>query len=154
MTNIYDIVKEIKSFLRENPIVNTVTFGDISQVDLNKTTVFPLTHFFLGNTAITNNTIQITISMMFLDVVDYSKDFNSDDFGDRQDDSNLIDVYNTQLQVANDLVSHLKRGDLYAQGYQLIGDPVCEPFKDKFENELAGWGVDINIEVANNLSVC
>ena len=48
--------------------------------------------------------------------------------------------------------------DTYAraveQGYQLIGDPVCEPFKDKFENELAGWGVDINIEVANNLSVC
>lgn len=154
MTSIYDIITEIKSFLRENPTVNTATFGDITQVDLNKTTIFPLTHFLLGNSTITNNTIQITISMMFLDVVDYSKDFNSTDEGDRQDDSNLIDVYNTQLQVANDLISHLKRGDLYVQGYQLIGDPVCEPFKDKFENELAGWGVDLNIEVANNLSVC
>lgn len=154
MTSIYDIITEIKSFLRENPTVNTATFGDISQVDLNKTTIFPLTHFLLGNSTITNNTIQITISMMFLDVVDYSKDFNSTDEGNREDDSNLIDVYNTQLQVANDLISHLKRGDLYVQGYQLIGDPVCEPFKDKFENELAGWGVDLNIEVANNLSVC
>ena len=111
MTNIYDIISEIKSFLRNNPIVNNVTFGDISQVDLNKTTMFPLSHFVLGNSTITNNTIRVSINMLFLDVVDYSKDFNSTDEGDRQDDSNLIDVYNTQLQIANELISHLKRGD-------------------------------------------
>lgn len=154
MTNIYDIVKEIKSFLRDSPIVNTVTFGDITQVDLNKTTIFPLTHFFLGNSTITSSTIQITVSMMFLDIVDYSKEFNSNDFGDREDNSNLLDVYNTQLQVANELVSSLKRGDLYAQGFQIVGDPICEPFKDKFENELAGWGVDITIEVYNSSPIC
>lgn len=154
MTNIYDIITEIKTFLRNNPIVNNVTFGDISQVDLNKTTMFPLSHFVLGNSTITNNTIRVSINMLFLDVVDYSKDFNSTDEGGRQDDSNLIDVYNTQLQIANELISHLKRGDLYTQGFQIIGDPICEPFKDRFENELAGWGVDLTIEVANNLSVC
>jgi len=154
MTNIYDIIKEIKSFLRENPVVNTVTFGDITQVDLNKTTIFPLSHFLLGNTTITENTIQITLSMLFLDVVDYSKDFNDNDFGDRQDDSNLIDVYNTQLQIANELISHLKRGDLFRDKFQLVGNPICEPFKDRFESELAGWGLDLVIEVPNNISVC
>lgn len=154
MTNIYDLITEIKSFLRANPIVNTVTFGDISEVDLNKTTIFPLTHFMLGNTTVTNNTLQITISILFLDIVDYTKNFNSTDAGDRQDDTNIVDVYNTQLQVANDLISHLKRGDLYREAYQLIGNPVCEPFRDRFENELAGWAVDLNIEVPNNFSVC
>jgi hypothetical protein len=154
MTNVYDLITEIKSFLRANPIVNTVTFGDISEVDLNKTTIFPLTHFVLGNTTITNNTLQITISVMVLDIVDYTKGFNSTDAGDRQDDTNIVDVYNTQLQIANDLISHLKRGDLYRQEYQLIGNPVCEPFRDRFENELAGWAVDLNIEVPNNFSVC
>lgn len=154
MTNVYDLVTKIKGFLRANPIVNTVTFGDISDVDLNKTTIFPLTHFVLGNTTITNNTIRITISVMFLDIVDYTKDFNDNDFGDREDDTNIVDVYNTQLQIANDLISHLKRGDLYRDGYQLIGDPICEPFRDRFENELAGWAVDLSIEVPNNFSVC
>ena len=133
MTTIYDIISEIKTFLRANPIVNYVTFGDISQVDLNKTTVFPLSHFLLANTVITDNTLRVTISMLFLDIVDYTKEFNSNDQGDRQDDSNLIDVYNTQLQIANELISHLKRGDLFRDKFQLVGDPVCEPFKDRFE---------------------
>jgi hypothetical protein len=154
MTNVYDLITEIKSFLRANPIVNTVTFGDLSEVDLNKTTIYPLTHFMLGNTTVTNNTLQITISVLFLDIVDYTKNFNSTDAGDRQDDTNIVDIYNTQLQIANDLISHLKRGDLYREAYQLIGNPVCEPFRDRFENELAGWAVDLNIEVPNNFSVC
>lgn len=154
MTSIYDIISSIKSFLRENPIVNYVTYGDITQVDLNKTTMFPLTHFFVRNTTITEHAMRVTVSLLFLDIVDYTKDFNSNDLGDRQDASNLIDVYNTQLQIANALVQDLRRGDLYRDKYQLVGDPICEPFKDRFENELAGWSMDITIDIPNNISVC
>jgi uncharacterized protein with ATP-grasp and redox domains len=46
MTTVYDIISEIKTFLRDHPIVNEVTFGDITEVNLNKTTMFPLVHFF------------------------------------------------------------------------------------------------------------
>lgn len=154
MTNVYDVIKTIKDFLRGHPIVNTVTFGDITQVNLNKTDMFPLSHFILGNTQLTEHTVRMTISFLFLDIVDYSKDYNDNDSGYRGDDSNLVDVYNTQLQVANSLISDLRRGDLYRDEYQLVGEPICEPFKDRFENELAGWSVDITIDIRNNISVC
>jgi len=154
MTSIYDIIEQIKTFLRAHPIVNYVTYGDITQVDLNKTTMFPLTHFFVRNTTITEHAMRVTVSLLFLDIVDYTKDFNSDDLGDRQDASNLIDVYNTQLQIANALVQDLRRGDLYREKYQLVGDPLCEPFKDRFENELAGWSMELTIDIPNNISVC
>lgn len=154
MTSIYDIIEQIKGFLRAHPIVNYVTYGDITQVDLNKTTIFPLTHFFVRNTTITEHAMRVTVSLLFLDIVDYTKDFNSNDLGDRQDASNLIDVYNTQLQIANALVQDLRRGDLYRDKFQLVSDPVCEPFKDRFENELAGWSMDIVIDIPNNISVC
>lgn len=154
MTSIYDIITNIKSFLRENPIVNYVTYGDITQVDLNKTTMFPLAHFFVRNTTITEHAMRVTVSLLFLDIVDYTKDFNADDLGDRQDASNLIDVYNTQLQIANALVQDLRRGDLYRDKSQLVGDPLCEPFKDRFENELAGWSMEVTIDIPNNISVC
>lgn len=154
MTSIYDIIEQIKTFLRAHPIVNYVTYGDITQVDLNKTTMFPLTHFFVRNTTITEHAMRVTVSLLFLDIVDYTKDFNENDLGDRQDASNLIDVYNTQLQIANALVQDLRRGDLYRDKYQLVGDPLCEPFKDRFENELAGWSMDIVIDIPNNISVC
>lgn len=155
MTSIYDIIDKVKSFLRENPIVNTVTYGDITEIDLNKTSIYPLTHFFINNVTLIDNAMQVSMSMLFVDVVDYTKEFNDNDEGNRGDSSNLIDVYNTQLQIANELVQHLKRGDLFRDRYQLEGDPVCEPFNDRFENELAGWTLDVTINIANDgISVC
>lgn len=154
MTNIYDVISTIKTFLRNHPIVNSVTFGDIFQVALDKTEMYPLTHFSLGESTITSNTVQVTLDFLFLDIVDYSKDKNNTDKGNREDASNLVDVYNTQLQIANALISELRRGDLYRTKFQLVGDPTCTPFKDRFENELAGWGVTITIDLPNNYSIC
>jgi hypothetical protein len=155
MTSIYDIINTIKSFLRANPMVNTVNFGDIADVDLNKTTIFPLTHFFITNVTFTDQVMQVSLSLLFTDIVNYSKGFNDNDFGDRQDDTSLIDVYNSQLQIANSLIQALKRGDLFRDRYQLQGEPICEPFQDRFENELAGWTVDLVINMPNDsYSVC
>jgi hypothetical protein len=154
MTGVYDIVSKIKTTLRAHPIVNTVTFGDISDIDLNKTTMFPLTHFLLQDTTILSNTIQMTVSLLFLDIVSHTNDFNEDDLGDRQTGDNLVDVYNTQLQIANELISELRRGDLFDDRFQLVGDPICSPFEDRFEHQLAGWSVDVTINIPNNISVC
>ena len=154
MTGIYDIIKTIKTHLREHPIVNTVTFGDITEIDLNKTTMFPLAHFLLQDTTILSNNIQITLSFLFIDITSKNNEFNSDDLGGRETTDNLVDVYNTQLQIANDLITELRRGDLYSDKYQLIGDPICTPFDDRFENQLAGWSVDLTIAIPNNISVC
>ena len=155
MTTIYDILNTIKTFLRNNPIVNTVTYGDITDIDLNKTTIYPLTHFFINNVTVLDQIMQVSISMLFTDIVDYTKNFNGDDFGGRGNDTNIIDVYNTQLQIANALIQDLKRGDLYRDRYQLEGNPVLEPFNDRFENELAGWTVDLVINIPNDgISVC
>ena len=154
MTGIYDIVNTVKTHLRNHPIVNTVTFGDITEIDLNKTTMFPLAHFLLQDTTVFSNNIQITLSLLFVDITSKNNDFNADDLGGRETSDNLVDVYNTQLQIANDLITELRRGDLYSDRYQLIGDPICTPFEDRFENQLAGWSVDLTIAIPNNISVC
>jgi hypothetical protein len=123
-------------------------------VALKKTEMYPLSHFSLGDTIVTSNTVRVSLDFLFLDIVNYDKDYDGTDKGGREDNSNLIDVYNTQLQIDNALISELRRGDLYRTKYQLVGDPVCNPFKDRYENELAGWGVTITIDLPNNLSIC
>jgi hypothetical protein len=70
MTTIYDIINTIKAFLRANPIVNTVTYGDIADIDLNKTTIYPLTHFFINNVTVADQVMQVSMSMLFCDIVD------------------------------------------------------------------------------------
>lgn len=152
MTQVYDLLDNLKDLLRENPNVFTVTFGDISEVDLNKTTMFPLSHVNISNVVFNNNVINFTIQLLCLDVVDYNKEIAVDDIFYGND--NLQDVYNTQLQVVADVVEAFKRGSLYSERLQLLANPSAEPFKDRFENELAGWGANFEVSLPNETSIC
>lgn len=154
MTTIYDIIDKIKTHLRAHPIVNTVTFGNVLEVDLSKTTIYPLSHMTLGNTTIEDQVFTVDLDFLFLDIMDYNKDYDDTDIDDRENSSNLMDIYNTQLQIANYLVSELRRGDLYSDKFQLVGNPTCVPFRDRFENELAGWSVSLQIQLPNTISIC
>ena len=147
MTQVYDILDKIKDKLRDNPRVFSVTFGDISEVDLNKTTMFPLSHLTITNVTFEGNIINFTIALLCLDIVDYNKEkYNGDSF---YGNNNIQDVYNTQLQVVNDIVQALRIGSLFDSNIQLVGEPSAIPFKDRYENELAGWGIEMNISMIN-----
>ena len=40
----FRIIEKIRNFLLDSPDVNTVTQGDITQIDINKQEMFPLCH--------------------------------------------------------------------------------------------------------------
>jgi len=47
------------------------------------------------------------------------------------------------------------RGDLFVDKYQISGTPSCEPFVERFDNQLAGWDMTVSITIANtDISVC
>ena len=152
MTQVYDILDKVRDRLRDNPNVFSVTFGDITEVDLNKTTIFPLSHLTITNVTFERSVINFTIRMLCLDIVDYNKEKYDDDmfYGN----TNLQDIYNTQLQVVNDVVQSVRRGSLFDSKIQIIGEPSATPFQDRYENELAGWGIEINLSMINDISIC
>ena len=152
MNQIYELLDRLKDKLRENPNVFTVTFGDLTEVDLNKTTIFPLSHFNITNVTYNNNVINFSIQFLAIDIVAYNKDAVSGDSFYGND--NLQDVYNTQLQVLSYAIEHFRRGDLFDNKLQLIGSTSAQPFKDRFENELAGWGATIEVAMPNEISIC
>ena len=86
-----------------------------------------------------------------MDIVDVSKDEVTDIF---VGNDNEQDVLNTQLAVQNKLFGLLRQGTLYNDNYQLVGDPSCEPFYDRFENELAGWSATFDIQIPNDINLC
>jgi len=152
MTQVYDILDKIKDRLRNNPNVFSVTFGDISEVDLNKTTMFPLSHLTITNVTFERSVINFTIALLCLDIVDYNKEkYDGDSF---YGNNNIQDVYNTQLQVVNDIGQSVRRGSLFDSKIQLTGEPSAIPFKDRYENELAGGGIEINVSMINDISIC
>ena len=152
MTQFYDILDKIKERLRLNPNVFSVTYGDITKVDLDKTTIFPLSHLNISNAIIGEHTVSFTLQLLCVDIVDYNKDSSSDD--EFYGNDNMQDILNTQLQVVNDVIAQLRRGTLFTDRLQVLGDVTVQPFMDRFENELAGWGADIVIEMPNDISIC
>ena len=151
MKGFYNVTEKIKETLIAEPFVNTVSFGSLDDIDLNKSTIFPLSHVIVNNTSVGSNTLTFNISVLAMDIVDVSKEEVTDLY---IGNDNEQDVLNTQLAVLNRLVTILKRGDAYTDKYQIEGNVNCEPFVDRFENKLAGWVATIDVVVQNDMTIC
>ena len=151
MTGFYNVTKKIKDALNAEPFVNTVSYGSLDDVDLNKQTIFPLSHIIVNNCNVVSNTMTFNISILAMDIVDESKDVVTDIF---VGNDNEQDVLNTQLEVLNRVVVLLQRGDLYTDLFQIEGTVGCEPFVDRFENKLAGWVATFDVLVKNDMTIC
>jgi len=147
----YQITQTIKTNLLTDENVNTVTTGDIFDIDLSKQTIFPLSHIIVNSVAIQEQVLNFNITIMCMDIVDESKEETTDIF---RGNNNEQDILNTQLAVANKLVGLLSKGTLYQDKYQLEGDASCEFFYERFENRMAGVACTFNVLIENDINVC
>jgi hypothetical protein len=146
----YLVLDKIKDQLLADPNVNKVTRGEIADIDLDKQTMYPLSHILINNTSFSDNIITFNISVISMDIVDSSKERASDLF---DGNDNEADVLNSQLLVQNRLYQELKRGTIYTDQYQIVGDPSCEPFTDRFANKVAGWAMTMDVITKNNVKL-
>ena len=147
----YLLTQAIKDALLGDINVNTVTEGDLFDIDLSKQSIFPLSHLIINTVTAQESVLRFNISILSMDIVDESKEATTDIF---IGNNNEQDVLNTQLAVLNKLVQVLRRGDLYSDKYQLTGDANLEPFVDRFENKVAGWTATFDIFVNNDIEIC
>jgi hypothetical protein len=139
---VYSIINKIKQALLQEPFVNTVTEGDIFSVDLAKRTLFPLSHIMINNATHQGNVIQFNITILLMDLLN------------QKDESNKLDVWNTQMQLGVRIMDRLNRGSLRDDFWELTGSPAFEPFTERFENDLAGWALTFDVLVKNDMTVC
>ena len=151
MNGYYYIINTLKDYIKNNGFTNTVTTGNIFDVDLAKQTIFPLVHIMVNNAVINENTMSFNVSILFMDIVDESKSEITDLW---LGNDNEEDILNTQLAVANRLISDMLRGDLYSSLVQTTAPVNCEPFVDRFENKLAGWTATFDVIVPNDMTIC
>ena len=149
----YLLTEAIKEQLLSDVNVNTVTTGDIYDIDLNKQSIFPLSHLIGNSATAEEQVLRINVSVLSMDLVQDSKrkPETPDIF---VGNDNEQDVLNTQLAVLNKLVQVLRKGDLYNDKYQLDGDATCEPFYERFENKMAGWTATFDVLVNNDITIC
>jgi hypothetical protein len=139
---VYEIIKKLKDAFIEEPFVNTVTDGDIFDVDLAKQTIFPLSHIIMNQATHQGNVISFNFSILLMDIIN------------QKQDSNKQDIWNTQMAVATRVLDRLNRGDLRDDFWELTGNPTYEFFTERFENDLAGVAITFDILVRNDMTIC
>lgn len=151
MKGFYDITEALRYHFESDAIVNSVTEGDIFEVDLNKQTIFPLVHVMINNASFETNVVRFNVSLIAMDIVDISKKATTDIF---RSNSNEQDVLNTQLEVLNRAYAMMLHGNLWDDGFVVDGNPTCEPFTERFENYLAGWTMTFDVLIPNEVTIC
>lgn len=149
--NYFDIIDKLKTHFDGDVLVNTVTQGNLFDIDLSKQTIFPLVHIIVNTASLEGNVVRYNISILAMDIVDITKDEDVNKF---DGNDNELYVLNTQLQVLTRCYELLLRGDLWTDKFQIDGNPTCEPFVDRFENKLAGWTMTTDILIPNSMTIC
>jgi len=147
----FQLTETIKTELLQDVNVNTCTIGDITDVNLNKQDIFPLSHIIINSVVDEEQVLKFNITILACDIVNQSKEFTVDRFKGNND---VQDILNTQLAVLNRLIQRLRMGTLYTDMYQLEGSPTLEPFYDRFENQLAGFSATMTVMIYNDIYIC
>ena len=106
----YQLTETIKEQLLADVNINTVSTGNISNVNLNKQDIFPLGHIMVNNVTAEEQVLRFNITVIAADIVDQSKDLTLDRF---VGNNNEQDILNTQLGVINKLIQVLRKGNLH-----------------------------------------
>tara|TARA_R110002050_G_scaffold165380_4_gene295785 strand:+ start:1212 stop:1667 length:456 start_codon:yes stop_codon:yes gene_type:complete len=141
----------LEQIIKAEPFNHTVTRGKISDVDLEKQTIFPLAHLMLNNGVITNNTVQLNITMLLMDLVDVSNEAVENIFNGN---SNINYIINTQLALGTRVMRVLQKASINRDDFEVEGDATFEDFDERFQNNLAGVAITFTVSVHDNMTYC
>jgi hypothetical protein len=147
---LYNIIDSLNEELSSNPFVNKVTVGRLTEIDLAKNTIFPLSHIMLNSIRHNENTLSFNLTLFNLDIVNISKEAELGVYGN----DNTMYILSNQLYVINRLLSRLKQSTIYKDGWELEGTPDSEVIDKEMENMLTGYQTDFTINVPNDIAKC
>ena len=151
MKSFYKVIDSIQTVVDAEPFNNTVTFGDISEIDLKKQNLFPLAHVMVNNMNIEQQHVSFNVTLFLMDLVDVSKEPDTTLF---LGNDNTQDVLNTQAALATRVIRVLQKSNLYKQDFEILGTANCEPFTERFDNALAGWAVTFDVNAKDEMTYC
>ena len=151
MKSFYNVIDSIQTVVSAEPFNNTVTFGDISEIDLKKQSMFPLAHVMVNNMNIEQQHVSFNVTLFLMDLVDISKEPDTTLF---LGNDNTQDVLNTQAALATRVIRVLQKSNLYKQDFEILGTANCEPFTERFDNALAGWAVTFDVNAKDEMTYC
>jgi hypothetical protein len=151
----YNILDYFKTIMKNHPSLNFVSQGDMFSIDTKEFPAYPLGNINISRADFLEKEIVYTCQLTIADKV---KDKNNESVGaanlqtipyEGTDDT--VDIHANTLSIINDLISFTRTG---VNAFDFSGNPSAQPFKDNFDNGLAGWVITFNLVVFNTADTC
>lgn len=146
-----ELLSYLKQLLESDPLINTVTKGKLSELDLNKMDIPPIAHIYVNGVDFGNGqTVTMDVELTIVSVVDVNKEINVDKFwgNDNEDD-----VLNDTLASLNRVYSTLLR-DFQEKDITAIQNATATEVTYK-KDLLIGWQLPFQVIMPNTtLNLC
>ena len=151
----YNILDYFKTIMKNHPSLNFVSQGDMFSIDTKEFPAYPLGNINISRADFLEKEIVYTCQLTIADKV---KDKNNESAGSAnlqtipyEGTDDTVDIHANTLSIVNDLISFTRTG---VNAFDFSGNPSAQPFKDNFDNGLAGWVVTFNLVVFNAADTC
>ncbi len=153
----YNILEYFRIIMKNHPSIARVTQGDNFDIDTDEFPRYPL-----GNVMVTNVRFQdkVTNYNVQLIVADKVKLKNNESIGTNNFDvvpfegtDDVVDIHSNTLAILNDLISFTRKSE-DAVAFTIDTEVNCVPFRDNFDNGLAGFVATFDVKVLNEGNAC
>lgn len=153
----YNILEYFRIIMKNHPSIARVTQGDNFDIDTDEFPRYPL-----GNVMVTNVRFQdkVTNYNVQLIVADKVKLKNNESVGTTNFDvvpfegtDDVVDIHSNTLAILNDLISFTRKSE-DAVAFTIDTEVNCVPFRDNFDNGLAGFVATFDVKVLNEGNAC
>ena len=152
-----NIIDDFNTIATNHFLINSFHSGMLDEVDINKKNQsdFPILYVEPGNTNIDKGVMPYPFTVFTMDLI-------------KEDLSNRDEVWDTMLQVMQDIISEFRQnlavqtsGSDSGKKFSYIPNEVvlnlpinAEPFTVRFANMLTGWNATFTMQVNNPNSLC
>jgi hypothetical protein len=158
-----NVVNTLKNIGINHKQIETVTTGDIFDINLEKMEKFALMHINPVNVTTGDFGLTYNFQIFIADLVSEKADWTNANIQSANNLSNEQEVLSECLQIAVDIISMLRHStmqseqgvdDINAPVYFAEGQQTLEPFTERFDNLLTGWVFSLDVLVANDFQSC
>jgi len=133
-------LSEITTWLNGNGEINSTSFGDINELDLDKATNFPIAHIIPLGFSSGENLVAYNYQILFLD--------------NKHTQDEVIDVLDRMATAAQQFVKAMSTGSLYGSNIQVTADQSTDIIYDQYQNRLYGWTISLTYNTPLELENC
>ena len=157
MIGYYEFSEAIYDHFTAEENTNTIMFGESSEIDTKKQTIFPLAHAYIdGVNFPTDALLSFVLTITVLDIVNINKKgISTVPLVERWKGlDNRQDIYNTQLATLEKFTKAVRVGTLSDLDYEVLSISDAEKIVDARGNKLFGWEQVYTIQIQNTVTSC